>query len=493
MGNLYLFYTFLIRRPLLHSLRDCGIILSMILVNSIFLLAARHSDGLNVGGFLFLLAVAGGFVAYFVAKSRGNAEGEVAGRNRAQGELWGEQQKLSQDQKALSLREEECAAKEKSAQEKLTRADEYLKKQKLDADAILNKARIVLFEAKKEAENAYAAKEEELRGIVNTALSLHPNNAYIAEALTGVYDMVVRDIINELEWGAPRTAERIEKKFNENLRQLHKEARYYKLQTRLYESLFPDLLKYTDDEPGDAPPVPEKQTESDWLSDDEWNRLSPTEKSQRALDHYIASHNKSKWQIGRDYELYIGYCYRRKRYRVEHVGIQMTLADMGRDLICRSDPLSSTVETCIVQCKCWSQNKKIHEKHITQLFGTTVEYAIAHKIDLVNGRLPPCLKAVIVTSTELSDTARRFADALGVEYHERIPLPGDPNSFPRIKCNKRSGIFHLPFDEQYDVTRIVPSDGDCFVFTVAEAESKGFRRAKKYYVRNRTSATFATN
>lgn len=42
-------------------------------------------------------------------------------------------------------------------------------------------------------------------------------------------------------------------------------------------------------------------------------------------------------------------------------------------------------------------------------------------------------------------------------------------------------IYHLPFDEQYDTTKIVPSEGDCFVATVAEAERLGFRRAYRFY------------
>ena len=70
--------------------------------------------------------------------------------------------------------------------------------------------------------------------------------------------------------------------------------------------------------------------------------------------------------------------------------------------------------------------------------------------------------------------------------------------YPRIKCNVgrdsygfKTKIYHLPFDQQYDNVIIEPQKGECFAFTVEEAENKGFRRAytwhgkaqntKKYY------------
>ena len=59
------------------------------------------------------------------------------------------------------------------------------------------------------------------------------------------------------------------------------------------------------------------------------------ERNQLALDRYKASHKKSKWQIGRDYELYIGYRYSQSGYSVDYFGSYMGLEDLGRDLICK--------------------------------------------------------------------------------------------------------------------------------------------------------------
>lgn len=53
-----------------------------------------------------------------------------------------------------------------------------------------------------------------------------------------------------------------------------------------------------------------------FLSKEEYDRLSAMDRNQLALDRYVSSHNKSKWQIGRDYELSIGYQYEKKGMKV---------------------------------------------------------------------------------------------------------------------------------------------------------------------------------
>src|SRR5690606_21911268 len=128
------------------------------------------------------------------------------------------------------------------------------------------------------------------------------------------------------------------------------------------------------------------------------------------------------------------------------------------------------------QCKYWSQNKMIHEKHITQLFGSTMEYAIGVSDHV---KITP----VFITNIKLSDTAKKFAAKLGVIVKENIVL----KEFPRIKCNVntdefgyKSLIYHLPFDQQYDKTKI-NKKGEFYAFSVKEAVDAGFRRAFKYY------------
>jgi hypothetical protein len=91
----------------------------------------------------------------------------------------------------------------------------------------------------------------------------------------------------------------------------------------------------------------------------------------------------------------------------------------------------------------------------------------------------PSITSWLYTSASVSETAANFASMLGVQIVQNIPL----GRYPAIKCNVslRDGtkIYHLPFDQQYDRTLIEFTD-ECYVETVAEAESLGFRRAFRW-------------
>lgn len=207
---------------------------------------------------------------------------------------------------------------------------------------------------------------------------------------------------------------------------------------------------------------------NNYIEREEWNNLSESERNQLALNRYIESRKKSKWQIGRDYELYCGYCYEQKGYKVDYYGSYHGLEDLGRDLI-----VVNGNDIRIIQCKYWSQEKEIHEKHIMQLFGTLVEYNMENNANA---------KGILITNTKLSNKAKEFAKVLGISYRERFLI----GEFPRIKCNIGNGetgntkIYHLPFDQQYDTTK-VDKDGEFMAFTVAEAENAGFRRAYRWH------------
>ena len=134
-------------------------------------------------------------------------------------------------------------------------------------------------------------------------------------------------------------------------------------------------------------------------------------------------------------------------------------------------------KTIIIQCKYWSKNKIIHEKHIAQLFGTVTKY----KIDNPNEKN---VVGLFVSHTILSDEAKIFANVLGIQIKENVEL----GEFPMIKCkndrdkewNYETKIYHLPMDQQYDNTKINPKNGDFYSFTIIEAEEKGYRRAYKW-------------
>ena len=264
------------------------------------------------------------------------------------------------------------------------------------------------------------------------------------------------------------------------IRELQKETREYiysfkTLQYRMdyLESLYPNIYDVFDYNPSDEPFELETDETTDrvryYLTPEEYSILSSTEKNQLALDRYVEG-RKSKWQIGRDYEMYIGRCFEQKGYSVAYTGIIKNLEDMGRDLIATKGE-----NTYIVQCKNWSQDKNIHEKHVFQLYGTVV-------LEQLQSEKKIC--GVFVASNELSQKAKDIAEFLKIKIYEKIPL----KNFPRIKCNINATtgewIYHLPFDQQYDTTIIDKERGEFYALTVKEAEENGFRRAFKHIMRS---------
>ncbi len=204
-----------------------------------------------------------------------------------------------------------------------------------------------------------------------------------------------------------------------------------------------------------------------FVSKDEYRKLSVSDRNQMALDRYWSRRKKSNWLIGKSYERFVGYLYEQKGYHVEYFGIKERFEDLGRDLIAKKGD-----EILIVQCKHWSKFRSIHENHIFQLFGTTFEYNSRNKVKA---------KAVFFTSTKLTEIATEMCKQLGIIVKQDFPF----KVYPSIKCNisKRTGerIYHLPFDQQYDNTRVDQEDLEKYAMTVKEAEKLGFRRAYRWH------------
>ncbi|MCX6783999.1 MAG: restriction endonuclease [candidate division WWE3 bacterium] len=250
-----------------------------------------------------------------------------------------------------------------------------------------------------------------------------------------------------------------------------------------YENIAPFLLDYKEQEFDENEEIAAGYSEEEsadpvtnFLTKDEYHKLSSAERNQMALDRFWKRPNKPKWLLGRLYERYVGYLYETAGYDVEYTGIFKGYEDLGRDLICAKGK-----EIVVIQCKNWSQFKTIFEKHIFQFFGTVFQYKDQNPNKKVT--------AVFYTTTEVSDLARRFGGELGIEIKEKFKML---NEYPCIKCNisKVDGakIYHLPFDQQYDNTKIEKSKGEIYCQTVGEAESNGFRRAYRWHAAKETSA-----
>lgn len=340
-------------------------------------------------------------------------------------------------------------------------------------------------EAKKADFEAYKNNELGVIGKLKQSFSsdVLSGRRWAASYLSAFYSLRDDLIVKYLETKkrpAMSAAEEI-KKFREERRRLFTENKLLRDKVALYQDYFPfladldeEIMCNPSDEFDDAEDIDRTFDRArKYLTAEEYQKLSTTDKNQLALDRYLNG-NLSKVQIGRLYEMYLGWLYEKNGYIVTYNGIEQGVEDMGRDLICIKPN-----ETVIVQAKCWSQSKTIHEKHVYQLYGTVCTYKIEHpEVKKV--------RAFLYVTNQLSPVARAAAQMLKIKVEENFALD---KSFPMIKCNiGRSGekIYHLPFDQQYNKTQI-KSPGEMYCRTVAEAEANGFRRAKRYFSNPRAS------
>jgi len=304
------------------------------------------------------------------------------------------------------------------------------------------------------------------------------NSTWIAKLYGDYYDIFIGNLVKELDERvrpARSTAARIEQNCRQEMKKLAARTKRSEDIVFLYETFYPNLPELCDMRADDVPPSldasseepkTEYETMRRWISRSEYDLLSREDKYQLALENY--KHRKrSNWEAGRDFERYICYVYEKQGYRVVCFGALNGLADLGRDLYAFKNN-----DVYIIQCKRWSSQKLIHEKHIYQLFGTVTDYSIDHPNLKVTG--------LLISTCELSDKAKEIADRIGIKYQENIPFP----DYPLVKCNigRSSGekIYHLPFDQQYDTVQVEYDKGECYVDTIKEAERKGFRRAHRH-------------
>lgn len=328
-----------------------------------------------------------------------------------------------------------------------------------------------LEERVKAERKAIDEKESRLQMLITSRVDAYP---HIAQAWADWELAVAQDESERLRWKshpARKAAEKVAAKGRE-MAELRRELKLTQYVNALYEFHFPWLIDLRDldaeigyAEATDAPPDTEDPV-SKFVSTEEWRALPEVERNQRALERYLRG-RLTPWQLGRDYERYVGYLREQDGYQVSYHGIIHGFEDLGRDVLAEKD---GRLE--VIQCKRWALHKEIHEKHVFQLFGTMVAAQIENPGKVVTG--------TFTTTTRLSERARQFADALEIKVEEGFPLA----DYPRIKCNiaRREGtrIYHLPFDQQYDATVVEPDRGEQYVMTCRDAEALGFRRAWRW-------------
>ena len=303
---------------------------------------------------------------------------------------------------------------------------------------------------------------------------------FVAEADKTLDDAIAAQL-QDKKRPAYKAAEEVAQARSER-RVVKERAKFLEYQLRSYKEYFPFLDEYEDLILDEAVSLSTTSENLEALEDAdpvlkfvpkaEYDRLPSAERNQIALQRYLSG-GLSPVAIGRLYERFVGHLYEKDGWGVEYHGIVKGLEDLGRDLIC-----TRVDEVHVVQVKCWSKVKQIHEKHIFQLFGTTQLFLMASgKGDLFTPRVTPRF----VTTTSLSPVAKQAAEWLKIEVQENLALD---KTFPMIKCNINQSteerIYHLPFDQQYDRTKIISRLGERYVATATQAEKLGFRRAFRF-------------
>ncbi|TKJ43859.1 hypothetical protein CEE36_01715 [candidate division TA06 bacterium B3_TA06] len=334
-------------------------------------------------------------------------------------------------------------------------------------------------------------KQEEVQRIIEESKRGMPWLGEVFADYFYLQDLRRADYLENKSHPAPRAAEEIRDIANKR-REAEKRWRRAKYLLRYWQSILPHLFDFEgetiDEMIATTLNLPEEEEIEEgvdpavfWQGEAVKEELSHQERLQRALDNWRRRPHKSRWQIGRDYERYVAWWYWEKGYKVLPSGVLYREEDLGRDVIAQKGK-----EVHIVQCKCWARWRTIYEKHIAQLYGTTMMYRVEQErkqrpqnLELFQKKLK--VKSVFMTTTELSPVAHRFAEVLGVEVIENFKL----EDYPLVKCNvnRQTGekIYHLPFDQQYDRTKVERERGETYVWTIKEAEDLGFRRAFRWH------------
>lgn len=327
-------------------------------------------------------------------------------------------------------------------------------------------------------------QKEEIKQMARERQRGFPILAKAYDEYFALQDKSLIDFLRYKERPAPGASD-IVKEYSKIKREAVKNKKVLQLIVDYYEFICPFLVELKEEEFADLKEedtkyfveYSEEEREDEvtqYLTKEEYRKLPVAVRNQMALDRYW-KRPKSKWHIGKIYERYVGYLFEKDGYNVDYVGITKGLEDLGRDIIATNKKDKN--EIVIIQCKNWSQFRTIYEKHIFQFFGTVFQYKDENKDKKV--------RAIFCTTTKLSDLARRFGKELGIEMREEYKFD---SSYPCIKCNinqsTKEKIYHLPFDQMYDKTKIIPSLGEFYCATVEEAEKAGFRRAFRWHNTN---------
>lgn len=134
-----------------------------------------------------------------------------------------------------------------------------------------------------------------------------------------INDLLDADYLENKPRPAFTAAEKV-REIAKQKRVLQEQCKLQQYQLNLYETAFPWLAEFKEISfedfqqlaSVDTAPDSEYSSLKKWLSPQEYQSLPSTERLQLALERYT-KRQKTNWQIGIEYERYVGYCYEKKR------------------------------------------------------------------------------------------------------------------------------------------------------------------------------------
>lgn len=393
---------------------------------------------------------------------------------------------VSRGNEIKGLREENRRLKNRELEE--------IEKKRKDAENLRKEAEITMLKASKKATYAERISEAAEKAIVERQKGF----PYIAEKLSEFRAQLFINpdaymYLRKKAWKTKEIADELKAKY----REVNKRLIISENLIAFYEYVYPDLIELKEQEIEKECVVDKSYSRQELEADPdthfipkrEYLLLSQCGRGQLALDRYW-KRQKSKKEVGNAYERFIGFLFERWGYDVDFVGITKGVKDRGIDLVCENEN-----EILLVQCKNWAKYKKIHENVLFQFFGAVFHareryrktgsiYDEEKTERFVYPKREKNVSGIIYSTVTLSEFAKEAISKLGIGLEV---LAMDYN-YPCIKCNVNNGnrIYHLPFDQQYDKTKIKMNDlysEECYVKTCKEAEELGFRRAKKFNLR----------
>lgn len=214
-----------------------------------------------------------------------------------------------------------------------------------------------------------------------------------------------------------------------------------------------------------------------WVSDEESRTHDSAGKMQLALNRFWEK-NQSKWELSRKMEKYVFYLLFKDGWKLKTLSFLKGYPEFAKNIIAQKDG-----KTLFIQCR-FFQKDLIVERHLYQLLNSAMDHFFElfpdAKTNPKLGNFTALIEhygyqSVFYSDGILLESAKKVSRMFGLEVHENFKF----EPFPAIKCSvseKDGKKFFLPFDQFYDMVPRQDETLECYVKTVAEAISKGFKR-----------------